>query len=174
MTQVLMVGHPAIGRRRRSVDTRMRVPSVFIFLIIALSFKQENECHERKRQLARTSNNNGLPPDNQFMLAILSNRLAKNRSIIYVEGFRTFSVVLPTFFFKGGKKRIKIWTQKQKKEETTIKWRKNKIFWTKKKVAHALRSIHYNIFITNPKGSPESGSLAPLIRRYLTAPFIKI
>ena len=105
MTQVLMVGHPAIGRRRRSVDTRMRVPSVFIFFIIALSFKQENECHERKRQLARTSNNNGLPPDNQFMLAILSNRLAKNRSIIYVEGFRTFSVVLPTFFFQRRKKK---------------------------------------------------------------------
>ena len=136
MTQVLMVAHPAIGRRRRSFDTRMRVLSVSF---IALSFKQENECHERKMQLARTSNNNGLPPDNQFMLAILSSQLAKNRSIIYVEGFRTFSSCFTNLFcfvfFKGGKKkRIKIWTQKQKKEETSINWRKNKIFWKKKKL----------------------------------------
>ena len=77
-----------------------------------------------RSQHTETGNNNGLPRDNQFMLAILSIRAAKNRSIIYAKGFELFGLSTKLFcvFFKGGKKNQNL-TQKQKKE-TAIKCEK--------------------------------------------------
>jgi|LakMenEpi03Aug12_release.lakeMendotaPanAssembly.Ray.scaffolds.fasta_scaffold3574833_1 hypothetical protein len=80
-----------------------------------------------RRQHTETGNNNGLPRDNQFMLAILSIRATKNRSIIYAEGFELFRVVYQIvlcFFQRRKEKKNQNPTQKQKEEETAIKCEK--------------------------------------------------
>jgi hypothetical protein len=67
-----------------------------------------------RSQHTETGNNNGLPRDNQFMLAILSIRAAKNRSIIYAKGFELFGLstkLLCFFFFQRRKKESKFNTK---------------------------------------------------------------